>query len=269
MQTRRQFMKSAALTGAGLVVGRTLLNSSRALAAPPVRTPALTPYLDQMPTLVDNAIDATGGATVKLTTELITSKLHSQLPETTLFGYLGGRPNDSTSYLGPVIVAKYKVPVTATYTNVLAPDDFLKVFIRRQQLHAVQQGWRGQDPDPSARRDSTRAIMTEIRSRPGRVQVREQTQSATYPNEQPATLSWYHDHLHGDTRMNVVGGLAGGYLLRDDFDTGTNPLLPSPSACLSCRWWCRTGCSTRTGRCCTRSRRRRRTGRGSASTSVT
>ena len=52
-------------------------------------------------------------------------------------------------------------------------------------------------------------------------------QTATYPNEQPAALAWYHDHLLGDTRMNVVAGLAGGYLIRDDFDTGNNPLLPS------------------------------------------
>ena len=28
--------------------------------------------------------------------------------------------------------------------------------------------------------------------------------------------------------MNVVAGLAGGYLLRDSFDTGGNPLLPGP-----------------------------------------
>ena len=54
------------------------------------------------------------------------------------------------------------------------------------------------------------------------------TQPVTYPNEQPATLLWYHDHYMGDTRMNVVAGLAGGYLLRDSFDTGGNPLLPGP-----------------------------------------
>ena len=54
------------------------------------------------------------------------------------------------------------------------------------------------------------------------------TQPVTYPNEQPATLLWYHDHYMGDTRMNVVAGLAGGYLLRDSFDTGSNPLLPGP-----------------------------------------
>jgi len=42
---------------------------------------------------------------------------------------------------------------------------------------------------------------------------------------------WYHDHPLGDTRMNVVAGLAGGYLLRDadgGFDTGHNPQLPGP-----------------------------------------
>jgi spore coat protein A, manganese oxidase len=50
----------------------------------------------------------------------------------------------------------------------------------------------------------------------------------TYPNEQPASLLWYHDHYLGDTRMNVVAGLAGGYLIRDSFDTGSNPLLPGP-----------------------------------------
>ena len=54
------------------------------------------------------------------------------------------------------------------------------------------------------------------------------TQSVTYPNEQPATLLWYHDHYLGDTRMNVVAGLAGGYLLRDSFDTGEQPAAARP-----------------------------------------
>ena len=54
------------------------------------------------------------------------------------------------------------------------------------------------------------------------------TQTVSYPNEQPASLLWYHDHYLGDTRMNVVAGLAAGYLIRDAFDTGTNPLLPGP-----------------------------------------
>jgi spore coat protein A, manganese oxidase len=39
-----------------------------------------------------------------------------------------------------------------------------------------------------------------------------------YPNEQPATTLWYHDHALGLTRINVMSGLAGFYLLRDPKD---------------------------------------------------
>ena len=39
-----------------------------------------------------------------------------------------------------------------------------------------------------------------------------------YPNEQPPTTLWYHDHALGLTRINVMSGLAGFYLLRDSKD---------------------------------------------------
>ena len=40
-----------------------------------------------------------------------------------------------------------------------------------------------------------------------------------YPNKQPPTTLWYHDHALGITRINVMSGLAGFYLLRNDADT--------------------------------------------------
>jgi FtsP/CotA-like multicopper oxidase with cupredoxin domain len=46
-----------------------------------------------------------------------------------------------------------------------------------------------------------------------------------YPNTQPATTLWYHDHALGITRLNVMSGLAGFYLLRDPQDEVAN-LLP-------------------------------------------
>jgi FtsP/CotA-like multicopper oxidase with cupredoxin domain len=39
-----------------------------------------------------------------------------------------------------------------------------------------------------------------------------------YPNTQRATTLWYHDHALGITRINVMSGLAGFYLLRDPAD---------------------------------------------------
>jgi FtsP/CotA-like multicopper oxidase with cupredoxin domain len=51
-----------------------------------------------------------------------------------------------------------------------------------------------------------------------------------YPNSQEATTLWFHDHAFGTTRLNVLGGTAAFYLLRDAMDTGRpgNPLrLPA------------------------------------------
>ncbi|MEE8569071.1 MAG: multicopper oxidase domain-containing protein, partial [Anaerolineales bacterium] len=51
-----------------------------------------------------------------------------------------------------------------------------------------------------------------------------------YDNSQVAGTLWYHDHALGITRLNVYTGLAGFYIIRDDFDTGLarNPLsLPA------------------------------------------
>jgi spore coat protein A len=237
MQTRREFIKRAALGGAGLVVGGTLVNSGRAQAVSQAQAVSvaagLTPYLDQMPTLLDNLINATGGGTFNLSTELITRKLHKQLPTTTLFGYLwSGGPTANAidaSYLGPVILAQYKKSVTVNYKNNLASDAYKSVFTNGGSSYAQFNPF-----SPAETR-----ILTHLHgaidsgesdgnpfATPGAYESGA-TQTAMYPNEQAATLSWYHDHLLGDTRMNVVGGLAGGYLLRDDFDSGSNPVLPN------------------------------------------
>jgi FtsP/CotA-like multicopper oxidase with cupredoxin domain len=50
-----------------------------------------------------------------------------------------------------------------------------------------------------------------------------------YPNGQQPTTLWYHDHALGLTRLNVMSGLAGFYLIREP-QTGTDkvtPLLPT------------------------------------------
>lgn len=43
-----------------------------------------------------------------------------------------------------------------------------------------------------------------------------------YPNIQPATALWYHDHALGITRLNVYAGLAGFYLIRDNIEDELN-----------------------------------------------
>lgn len=42
------------------------------------------------------------------------------------------------------------------------------------------------------------------------------SQLAEYPNDQAAMPLWYHDHAMGVTRLNVMAGLVGAYLIRDE-----------------------------------------------------
>ncbi len=140
MLTRRQLMKRGALGGAGLVASRALL-AGPALGAPSVAT-RLKPYVDPMPLLVDNAIDATGGGNVDLTAALISRKVHRDLPATTLFGYLrSGGPGTTdpvASYLGPAIVAKTGVPIAVNYQQRPGARRLpARLHERRQQLPAV------------------------------------------------------------------------------------------------------------------------------------
>jgi FtsP/CotA-like multicopper oxidase with cupredoxin domain len=236
MLTRRQLLARGAIGGAGLMLPRALFTAGGAVAAPSVAG-ALTPYVDPLPPLVDNAISATGGGVINLSTALITRAVHRDLPPVTLFGYLrpGGPGPDTTdaSYLGPAIVAKSGVPVTVKYANGLKSDDYLKVFTNGGSSYAQLI-----DKDDLGATLGVR-ILTHLHG--GFVAGADDgnpyassaiasggTQTVTYPNEQPASLLWYHDHYEGDTRMNVVAGLAAGYLLRDNFDTGSNQLLPGP-----------------------------------------
>jgi FtsP/CotA-like multicopper oxidase with cupredoxin domain len=51
-----------------------------------------------------------------------------------------------------------------------------------------------------------------------------------YANDQPGTTLWYHDHALGLTRLNVMAGLAGFWLIRDAVEDGLGLPGPAPQA---------------------------------------
>jgi len=53
------------------------------------------------------------------------------------------------------------------------------------------------------------------------------TNKYIYPNTQPSTTLWYHDHVLGETRLNVFAGLAGFYFVRGEPEDSVNPPLPT------------------------------------------
>lgn len=52
------------------------------------------------------------------------------------------------------------------------------------------------------------------------------TNQYVYPNAQPATTLWFHDHVLGETRLNVFAGEAGFYLIRGEPENSVSPPLP-------------------------------------------
>lgn len=235
-----------------------LLRAAPALAVPSPAT-ALTKFRDPLPLLTSNAIDARGGGTVRLTAKAFSQRLHSQLPSTPLFGY--ARSADGVAaYPGPTLLVNQDTAVRVAYTNMLPEDPppwlnpgaTLTTQGGYDQFAAVKAGMRGKvrmlthlhgglvlggdDGNPAAgaiyRRDGDGNFMTDADGNripggnyrdgfgPG------ETQWADYPFGQPGSLLWFHDHYLGDTRMNVVAGLAAGCIVTDELDTfdGGNPL---------------------------------------------
>jgi len=52
------------------------------------------------------------------------------------------------------------------------------------------------------------------------------TNKLIYPNTQSATTLWLHDHVLGETRLNVFAGLAGFYFIRGEPESSVSPPLP-------------------------------------------
>jgi spore coat protein A, manganese oxidase len=156
----------------------------------------------------------------------IARQLHPDLPATPLWAYddgqngLGGQAGS----FGTVVAAESGTAVTMSFTNNLPSKypDWIPVDPRLTPF-------RNPDGSPQVR------VMTHLHGgfvsgdsdgNPAATPdlfKQGQTQNVLYTNqvpEMPASLLWFHDHGLGTTRLNVFAGLAAGYVLRDEFDTG-------------------------------------------------
>ncbi|MGZ6825908.1 MAG: multicopper oxidase family protein [Mycobacteriales bacterium] len=208
-------------------------------AAPQHGSPALPRFTEQLP--VPPVLDRRAGGVVALDEVDGLHRFAAALPSTPTFGYVPttdpATPEGSDAYLGPTIEAGRGHPLTVVVRNRLTSHPLaafvdtslegvspLDAAAPRTSLHlhgghvpAVSDGgpvatFRRAGVDPGDSGHGTGAV------------------TYRYPNDQEAAGLWYHDHALGITRLNVLAGLAGGYLLRDQYDTGRagNPLgLPS------------------------------------------
>jgi spore coat protein A len=214
MLTRRQLLARGAV-GAGTLA----LPSSVARAVPATAFPRFTklprftvplPIPATATPVEENRYHITARATQQV--------LHPSLGQTTVWGYDDGTLGPL--YPGPTVEVQANTPTTVTYENQLPTMHLLP-----QDISIVP------EEDPTVRilthlhggfvsgADDGNPYHTEFDAeyRQG------QTQTVIYPNEQPPTTLWYHDHAVAITRLNVYAGLAAYYLIRDADDTGAEP----------------------------------------------
>ena len=182
----------------------------------------LTPFVDPLP-IPAVAIPTAGqighAATYDIELREVTQQLHRDLPPTRVWGYDG-------SYPGPTIVAFRDEPVTVNWISDLRDSNGA---LRTTHYLPVDECLHGPDTFGQSPRTVVHLhgghVPAESDGYPEATMLPGEQLTYVYPNNQEAAPLWYHDHALGITRLNVMMGLAGFYLLRDSVEVALN--LPS------------------------------------------
>ena len=260
--TRRRFLIAGTLGAVSVAAGDGIAGlvspAAASVSAPQTALPSssIPKYQTSLTTFAGRRVNSTSFTTafVEFPQQVLPASMYpSGVPGTWLWGYkVGSRPANWPGYTVEAVRGR---PTTITYVNVL-PDTANGS--RVQPLLTVDQTIHWADPlgQMGARTPYTGPVPAvahlhgaevpswydgspdswftrDGRHGPGYATASYTAANATvyqYPNTQPGTTLWFHDHALGITRLNVFGGLAAFYLLRDAYDTGlaSNPLrLPA------------------------------------------
>jgi len=204
---RRSFLKVVGAGAIGTLMFDTI-SSRFGLSSVAAQSSLLSKFTEQLS--IPPVIDARGGGNYALTMAPGTHSFHSLLPATPTWGYGGA------SYLGPTFQTRRGVPIDLTATNSLGAHP-LAAFIDTSLNGALESDMANPRVAVHLHGGNTE---------PGSDGHPEDTftsganRTYHYHNDQEGTTLWYHDHAMGITRLNVYAGLAGFYLLRDQYDTG-------------------------------------------------
>jgi FtsP/CotA-like multicopper oxidase with cupredoxin domain len=180
----------------------------------------LTPFVDKLAVPPRRVIDEPTRLTVRL--ETTTHRFHRELPLSRVWTYDGLLP-------GPTIEVRRGVALEVLWENRLSGR--LPVVVTVAPEYAVDgvpaqcmPGRSGGRPDAAAAALSGFSVvhlhgaMTHAASDGWTENIAAPGQAAldAYPNDQRATMLWYHDHVMGVTRLDVYAGLAGLWIVRDE-----------------------------------------------------
>ncbi|MGD8376983.1 MAG: multicopper oxidase domain-containing protein, partial [Acidobacteriota bacterium] len=182
----------------------------------------LTPYVDLLPIppLAIPTVGSPGGtATYDMAIRETQQSFHTDLPPTTVWGYDDGT---GTRYPGPTFFNTTGQPITVnwlndlreTATGNLRTDHVLPV--DTACIHGAANDARTVTHLHGGHVEQFSDGYPEFTWDPGLGETYD------YPNNQHASTIWYHDHALGITRLNVMMGLAGFYVITDAVEQALN-----------------------------------------------
>lgn len=203
--TRREFLQASAVGSVLVKPGA----SSRSTVLDPNRLAKFVDSLSIPPVAQSSGMKSVpfhpeaNVPSYRLAMRQIERKVHRDLPPTKMWGFGSTSP-------GPTIEARWGQPIFVEWVNELPDKHFLPID------HSIH-GAGSTEPE----------VRTIIHLHGGRVPPQSdgypenwytsgKSLFSFYPNQQDATMLWYHDHAMGITRLNMFAGLFGLYLLRDD-----------------------------------------------------
>ena len=218
MLSRRRLLKSGLYTAAGVSFSKGIPAVGQAMASPAqVRSGIkLTRYVDPLP--LPSVVRAAGkaGETIEIEMGQFQQKVHRDLAPTIVWGYNGSWP-------GPTIEVQSGKTLNIKWTSKLPSTHLLPI---DHSIHGAESTL------PSVRNVvhlHGACAMPDDDGYPeawftshGEHGPRFNPKPSSYPNCQPSTALWYHDHALGITRLNVYAGLAGFYLIRDEAEKALN-----------------------------------------------
>ncbi|MGR7023027.1 multicopper oxidase domain-containing protein [Geodermatophilus sp. URMC 62] len=221
---RRQLFRLGAASAAVLAFPAGATTPARAA------TPAgLSRFTEPLPTMADlGVLDATAGAATLRTAGTL-HRYHADLPPTPSLAYQGA---GGQTCLGPVVVARRGVPFDLTVVDGLTGHPLAGAIDTSLVQDAISAGLLPGPADQDRTAPRTALHLhggnTAADSDGGPLDTVPHGGARThhYDNAQAATALWYHDHAMATGRLNVLAGLAGLYLLRDDDDPGDGSRLP-------------------------------------------
>jgi spore coat protein A, manganese oxidase len=221
--TRRNFLQGSAVlatmvaAGAKRVMGAAMAPTSPTMP-PALDVTSLAHFVDSLPIPEIARPDGRRASPAdrklsvpfyRLAARGITSKIHRDLPPTRWWSF-------GPSIPGPTIESRGGEPVLVEWANGLPNEHFLPID------HTIH----GAEPDKPAVRTVVHLhgakTTPESDGYPEDWIVSGKSSLFYYPNEQDATMLWYHDHALGINRLNVYAGLFGAFFIRDSAEDALN-----------------------------------------------